>query len=215
MGPRQRTNQTQPVRAALYRQTPSARNIWWAALTATALAAFLVVSHSGAGHDPPDRMAAMLFVAAAVATAAVASQVGARAGSPRLTGLLLGAGAGVLFGTVAGVTKLAVTVLTAEGPVELLLDWPLWTLAALGGCGLAVNQRAYKSAPLPYSMPVLNIISPLVAIAYGFYVFGEQPADEPWAVLVQLAALATMSVGVLALTRASSSAPSAPALDRT
>lgn len=204
-----------PVRAALYRQTPSARNIWWAALTATALAVFLVVSHPSAGHEAPDRVAAMLFVAVAVATAAVASRVGVRPGSPRLTGLLLGAGAGVLFGTVAGVTKLAVTVLAAEGAVGLLLDWPLWTLAALGGCGLAVNQRAYKSAPLPYSMPVLNIISPLVAIAYGFYIFGEQPADGPWALLVQLAALATMSVGVLALTRATSSAPSTPALDRT
>ena len=66
------------------------------------------------------------------------------------------------------------------------------TLVGLGVWGLALNQRTYQRAPLSVSMPVLNVVDVLVAIAFGYLVFGEVPAHGPMSLLVDGCGIALM-----------------------
>jgi hypothetical protein len=70
------------------------------------------------------------------------------------------------------------------------------TLAGLGVWGMALNQRTYQIAPLSISMPVLNVVDVLVAIAFGYLVFGEIPAHQPKSLLVEGCGVALMGTGL-------------------
>jgi hypothetical protein len=59
-----------------------------------------------------------------------------------------------------------------------------------------VNQRAYRVGALSASMPILNIVDVLVALAFGVVVFREIPAHSLTAVPVELAALACAALGL-------------------
>ncbi len=192
-----------PVQAALDRQRPTWCSVGWAALTALALAVFVVVSHPSTGAGELEQADAALLVAGGVVLAALASWQAAsavRAARRVRAGLLLGAAGGVLFGLIAGVLKVAV--LSAErGVTGLLCGWALWVLVALSVWGFALNQRAYQAAPLAVSLPVLTVLELLAAIAFGFYVFGERPADQPAAVALEITALLLMGLGIVQLCR--------------
>lgn len=193
-----------PVRAALDRRAPTGRSLAWAALTALALAVFIVVSHPSVGSGAPKHADAGLLVLSGVVLAGGASwraAVELRAGRRVPAGLLLGAAGGVLFGLVAGVLKLTVLALAAQGMAALLSGWQLWVLLALSGWGFALNQRAYQAAPLAVSLPVLTMLELLAAMAFGFYVFGEKPADQPVSVAIEVAALLLVALGVVQLCR--------------
>jgi hypothetical protein len=91
----------------------------------------------------------------------------------------------VLYGLVGGSLKATVHVATT-GPLAVVSRWPLWALIVTGVWALVVNQRAYTHAPLDVSLPVLTVTNPIVAVAFGAYVFGEKPSDTPVSVIVQL-----------------------------
>lgn len=193
-----------PVRAALDRRAPTVRSLAWAALTALALAAFIVVSHPSVESGAPQHADAGLLVLGGVVLAGGASwraSVELRAGRRVPAGLLLGAAGGVLFGLVAGVLKLTALALAAQGTAGLLSGWQLWVLLALSAWGFALNQRAYQAAPLAVSLPVLTMLELLAALAFGFYVFGEKPADQPVSVAIEGAALLLVALGVVQLCR--------------
>lgn len=198
-----------PVRAALDRRAPSRLSLLWAAVTASGLALFLVAVAPTAGPPRPDAGAGALLVGLGAAVAGIAAAAGAGTRSGRWRGLLWGFAAGILFGLTAGTLKMTTAVAVAGGAGSVAGSWPVYALVVLGGCGLAVNQCAYRAAPLAVSMPVLNIVSPLAAIGFGAAVFGQRPADHPVAVVLQLAGLVVMAVGVTALTRHVSATPAA------
>lgn len=190
-----------PVRAALERRAPGRLTMLWAVVTAAGLALFLVAVAPSPGVQRPDGGRGVLYVCVAAAVAAVATYGGTRVLSRRVRGLLWGSAAGILFGLTAGTVKMATATATSGGIGGIAGTWPPYALLVLGVSGLAVTQCAYRSAPLPVSMPLLNVLSPLVGIGFGAYVFGELPDARPVAVVLQLVALAVTAVGVTVLSR--------------
>ncbi len=189
-----------PVRAALERRKPAAREVGMVALTAAGLSLFLVSGHS-TSHDAPPRAATAAVVTAigAIATLGVISLFRGRS---RLTRAhAYGAAAGLLFGVTAGLVKLATTMsASAHGWVghlwSLLTAWPGWMVVVIGLWGVSLNQRAYRCGPLSASMPILNIVDVVVAILFGIVVFHERPASDVLALVGQLGGLAIILVGL-------------------
>ena len=179
-----------PVRAALERRRPSAGELVAAAVTSAGLAVFLVAAQPSAG-SAADIRAAVLLVAAGAVIAAVIASAGFRVQTGHARGVLIGCAGGVVGGLVAGTLKLAVT--TQTGVVVWLV---LPTLVVLGCWGVVLNQQAYRSAPLAVSMPIVNIVGPIVAIAMGYAVFGEVPNHRPAELAVEVIGLILVGAGL-------------------
>jgi hypothetical protein len=119
---------------------------------------------------------APIFVAGA-AGLSLLLLVAARYASPdRRRGFLLAAAAGLLFGLVAGLVKLVLS-LTTQGWHQVVWSWPLWALVLIGVSAVLTNQRAYQATLMSVTTPVLNIAQVLVAISFGVVIFGEDPGS--------------------------------------
>jgi hypothetical protein len=196
-----------PVRAALDRKLPSVSDMTWVVVTVSGIALFVVSSNPTSANRRPVALHGLGVVVVGVLAITALSRTGSRATSARGRGLLLGGAAGVLFGLTAGTLKLVVLG-TASRSTELVC---LVTLAGLGVWGLALNQRTYQIAPLSISMPVLNVVDVLVAIAFGYLVFGEVPAHQPTSLVVEGCGIALMGTGLRQLmAHAGQRAPAAP-----
>lgn len=190
-----------PVRAALARRLPSLSELATVTLTAVGLASFLVAAQPTVGHAPTTTWVSVALTAVGTVVAVTATWRAGRCDGERAA-LWFGVASGVLFGLVAGLVKVTTT-LAASGqhPWGFLTLWTTWAVLAAGLSGVAVNQRAYRVARLSASMPVLNIVDVLVALAFGIVVFGETPAHSPLAVAGQLVGFACVAVGLRRLSR--------------
>lgn len=184
-------------RAILEHRLPPRRVAFWAAVTAVGLAVFLVETGPGSGTDTPHGPGSFYVLAAGAAVAGLCWRLSERS-APATTGLLLGGAAGVIFGMIAGTLKAAAG---AGSLGDLVTSWPLYVLLVLGACGFLTNQTAYRRAPLTSSVPVLNVVNPLVALLYGAAAFHERPASDVLAVTGQALSLVAVLVGVFFLAR--------------
>ena len=193
-------------RAALDRSPPTRTVVLWSGVTAGGLAVFLAAAGSTTGADQPQGRAALVVL---VVGAAVAATCWRRsyAAAPATAGLLLGTAAGVVFGLIAGTLK---AVAGAPGLGDAVTSWPLYLLLVLGTSGFLLNQQAYRRAPLTSSVPVLNVLNPVVALVYGAVAFRERPASGALALTVEALSLAAVLTGVFLLARDGERAP-APA----
>jgi len=114
------------------------------------------------------------------------------------TGLLLGIAGGVVFGLIGGTLKATAG---SDGVVDARSSWPLYVLGVLGVAGFLTNQTAYRRAPLTSSVPVLNVVNPLVALLYGALAFHERPAHGAAALSAEAIGLLTVLAGVFFLAR--------------
>jgi hypothetical protein len=188
-------------RSVLDKTLPPAREVGWASMTACGLTLFVISANPDirpAGHES---RTGLILVGIGAAVAAALSYAARRQRGDNARGLLLGCSAGVLFGMVAGVLKLVANSFVDDGPRAVLTTWPLWGLIVIGVCGVVLNQHAFQGSPLSVSMPVLNVVDVLVAVGFGYAVFGEVPAHQPVALLAEAAALVMMAVGIRQLTR--------------
>jgi hypothetical protein len=190
-----------PVRAAISGRAPSRRELVAVSVTALGLAVFLVASNPTAGEvaDLGVRPVSLVVGGVVVASAAAFSaRVGTR---PVRAAFLLGVTSGVLFGLVAGLIKLSLQVFAEDGAARLLETWPLWALVVVGAAGVVTNQVAYRLARLSASMPVLNIVDGLVALAFGLLVFQEVPRHSPLLVGIEVMALVGVTLGLVLVAR--------------
>ncbi|MGZ4495258.1 MAG: DMT family transporter [Nocardioides sp.] len=193
-----------PVRAALERRLPSLSELGTVAMTAAGLALFLVFVRPDASRPPSSAAALALLVLGSLSAVAAAAWAGRGSGRVQATGY--GFASGVLFGLTAGLVKLAGALAPPShglvGHVAALASsWPTWTVPVVGLAGVALNQRAYRAAPLSASMPLLNIVDVVVAIAFGVVAFGETPAHSAPALAGQAAALVLIAIGLRRLGR--------------
>jgi drug/metabolite transporter (DMT)-like permease len=190
-----------PVRAAISRRLPSRQEVLAVTLTAIGLAVFLVASDPTAGDRTGLGAAPVTLTLLGVAVA-VGAALSARLGrEARHTAFFLGVASGVLFGLVAGLLKLTLQQLADGGVVRMLTVWPTWALVVVGAGGVLGNQMAYRAARLSASMPVLNIVDGLVALAFGYLVFDEVPRHSPLYLAVEIVALACVGAGLWLLAR--------------
>jgi hypothetical protein len=185
------------LRSALARRRPAGRELRAVALVATGLAAVVVLaqpSHgmAAAGTDGQG----LLLTATGLVAAAAIGRWGQRLSRPVARGLVLGSASGVLFGMAAALLKAVSGVVAADGVLGALTSWSVWVWIAAGVCGTAINQRAYQVAPLSASMPMINVVGSLVALALGIAMFGEIPAHDPLALLGQAAGLGAVGYGL-------------------
>lgn len=193
------------VRSALDRRLPSRSELAWSAFTWGGLALFIAVVRSSPPH-PPSMADAAWFVSAGVGVVAIALLAANTTRSAQRRGLLLGSAAGILFGLVAGLIKVALGQ-AASGVVHLFAHWSLWLMLALGAWALILNQRAYQATRLSVSMPVLNIVDVMVAIGFGFVVFSERLFSSPFTLGAEIVGLLAIGIGVRQLAAAAEVAP--------
>lgn len=190
-----------PARAAISRRLPSARELRAVSLTALGLAAFLVASSPTAGVHAHIGVRPVLLTGAGAASALGAGLVARLSVRPVRRAFFLGVASGVLFGMVAGLLKLALQEFADGGVSRALTIWPTWVMVVAGAAGVLTNQLAYRLARLSASMPVLNIVDGLVALAFGYLVFEEVPRASPVFLLIEVGALACVGAGLWLVAR--------------
>jgi hypothetical protein len=193
-------------RDALDRRWPSRRTLTWGAVTAAGLAVFLAATGSSESSDFPDDLGAALVISAGLLGAAVTWRLAGQ--RPTRAGLLLGTSGGIVFGLMAGSLK-ATTGAWAHH--EVFTTWPLYAAITIGLTGFLLNQHLYHRSRLPDSIPMLNLVNPLVALTFGVVVFDERPRSSPLAVLVECSGLAAVLLGIFFLGRSEGHAQDAAA----
>jgi hypothetical protein len=103
-----------------------------------------------------------------------------------------------VFGLMAGAIK---STTSAWSVGELFTSWPLYAMINIGLTGFVLNQYIYNRTRLPESLPMLNLVNPLVALSFGVFVFAELPSGSPLSVALEGLGLAAVLVGIFALGR--------------
>lgn len=188
-----------PIAAALHGRRPrAAEQAAAGAVTAALIGLVLLVPEPTAPpHLTAPEAAGLLLGAAALVL--LGMPVAARV-RPALRSGLLGAGAGVLFGAMA--TLVRVAVLEGAGRPWLLLVAPLPALAAI-----AMLQAAYATGHFPVAFAAVQIADPVTAVACGALLLGEPLPQGPAAALAAVVVAAVAAAGVAVLARSSPLTP--------
>lgn len=184
-------------RSALDRQQPTRGTLAGAAATTLGLVLTAAQTGTAPSSTAVDGAAAVLLLCLG-GVAVTASLALARTGPAARSAVLLGAGAGVVFGLIAGMLKVT-TSIAAAGLPALLGSWQLYVLAALGACGLVLNQRAYRAFALTHSLPALNAVNPLVALVFGYLVLGERPAHSVSSLAAEIIGMILVIAGIISV----------------
>jgi drug/metabolite transporter (DMT)-like permease len=164
------------------------------------LALFLTAaSPSGEGREPSNL--GWVLTIAGVAAVGVTCQLVARSTRHSLKATLLGVGAGTLFGLLAALLKSTTDLLANHGVGGALSSWQPYTLAVASLLGELFAQSAYQAGPLPESLPIMDTLEPVVAVAIAVGAFGEHIGHRPLALIAEAAGVALAVAGVVALDR--------------
>lgn len=183
-------------RDLLDRRRPPRRTVTWGVITAVGLGLFLTAAGPTGGSDLPDGQAAALLIG--LGTVGVLVALRASRQFPLHAGLLLGTAGGIVFGLMAGAIKSATS---AWRVGELLTSWPVYAMLAIGLTGFLLNQHIYNWTRLPESLPMLNLVNPLVALVFGVVVFAERPSGSLPSLALEVVGLTVVLAGVFALGR--------------
>lgn len=113
---------------------------------------------------------------------------------------LLAAAAGILFGLQDALTQRTMDDVS-HGLVAVLSSWQPYAVLSVAIVGIALNQNAFKLAPLPASLPALTIAEPLCGIALGVGLFAQHIRVGVLFVAIELLSLGLMVVGVIFVAR--------------
>jgi lysylphosphatidylglycerol synthetase-like protein (DUF2156 family) len=167
-------------------------------LSAAGLAVFLVTVGDTTGARKADTAAVVALLLVGAVTAAVTWLAAARR-PPAASGLLLGICGGLVFGLIAGVLKAATA--NSSAGIPFLANWAVYAVVPLGVAGFLTNQRAYHVAPLTKSLPVLNLLNPVVAVIFGVVAFSERAHASVPAQVLGLVGLVAALLGIFLLAR--------------
>jgi hypothetical protein len=122
---------------------------------------------------------------------------------------LLGIAVGIVYAASASLIKTCSDV-AGGGVIALLTSWQLYTLIAVGTCGLVLNQLAFQAGPLTASLPAITVIDPLLSIAIGVWIFDERIRQTLAAVPVEVLCLVTFGAAAMALSKAAARQAASP-----
>lgn len=183
-----------PIRAAVEHKRPTSSELHAVTVTAAGLALFVASTNPSPSSATPAAAILAAFLAGSLVLVALAVRASRRTPDPKRQAAWLGAAAGLMFGVTAGLLKTVGNAVAAGSPTALAVALPC--LVGAGLIGTALNQRAYQIAPLAFSMPVVNVVDILVAVAFGVVVYGEQPAYSLPLVVLQAVGLGVTAVGL-------------------
>jgi drug/metabolite transporter (DMT)-like permease len=159
---------------------------------------FVFAASPGNGNADPGGLDWLASLAPVGVIAGLAVVIGATLRGPRRA-MLLGAAAGLSFGTLSVLTK-TVTYLLSHDLASAFRTWQVYATIAVGIAALIVSQSAYQAGPLAYSMPFVGVLEPLVAVIIGDTVLGEQVRISQGLFALELLAAALACLGIVLLT---------------
>ncbi|MFC0542349.1 DMT family transporter [Kutzneria chonburiensis] len=180
----------------VFRRAVAGRD-WWAVLAmAVGLAVFSYCLQPSGGK--PLRaplwtwivgLAASFVVMAALTVAGRRTKGGRRAA-------LLGLATGVGFGT----TAVLVAAVGAAGVGAMFVTWQTYAVVVIGPTSFFLLQHTLQAGELVASQPGMTLSNPLVAMAWGFTVFGEHARGGGW-MAGEIVGAALIALGTLTLVR--------------
>lgn len=201
-----------PLSARLHRRRVTPAQWLWATVTVVGLALFLLLSGGGSGHSRPDLNASRSGIVIAAATLAVMSGTGIAAASwrgPRAKAALYGVASGTAAGLAAAALKASTGLLGDPHFGVVRSPYPYLALA-LATVAFVLSQAAYRSGPLPASVPALTLADPVASIAVGIGLFAERLRGGPVTTLLEGLVLVATFTAVVALARAEQAPPDHP-----
>jgi drug/metabolite transporter (DMT)-like permease len=118
--------------------------------------------------------------------------------SPARRAALLGVATGISWGFLAAVIK-ELSTRTSHGVAGIFSAWSLYVLVVVGAVSMILASNALQAGPLPASQPGFTIVDPLVASLLGIFIFKDHLQLHPVDLGVEIAALALLAGGVIAL----------------
>ncbi|GAB2922134.1 DMT family transporter [Rhodococcus aerolatus] len=190
-----------PLSARLSHRRVTRTEWTWAVLLTAAIAVFVVVGDPRPGHQRPTGPA-WAAVAAAATVVVVGCVLGARRARPgRDRAVLLAVPTAVLFALVAVLTTVSVHRLGRGGLTELLSSPAPYALVVVAALGTVLQQSAFHAGALQTSVPTMIVLEPVVAVALGLVVLGEELRVGGTGVVTIAVAVVVMVVSTVALAR--------------
>jgi hypothetical protein len=183
---------------------------WGAAVVLTvALAVFVVAGNpqAGSAHGSVDDWVIAIAILAPITGACVIGA--ATSGGPRKAALLA-ISVGILYGTMAVLTK-GVVDLLGQGIEPLLTSPETYALIGVGVVGTILQQSAFSAGALQASLPTMTVLEPAVAILLGIALLGEHIDTDGFGWVLIGLAVACMIAGAVSLARSSARAEAAAA----
>lgn len=181
------------------RRIPTNELLWAFALT-VAVAVLVILGNPEAGDPQPPLERWIPVMSLGVVVLISLERYGQRQ-IRNEKALWLGVVTGGIYGYVAVLSKATVDIVTHEGILALLTAWESYTLLAGAIIGTVVQQHAFNAGALKNSLPAMTIVEPIVAFTLGYAVLGEQFRVSGLNWLYMAAALGTMVIATIALSR--------------
>jgi hypothetical protein len=162
--------------------------------------ALLLFCHVPAGGDPgaTSGVAWLVGTAVVLVVLAVLTVLG-RAGRGRRRALWFGLATGVTYGYNAALLA-GLAPAYGQGLLGVLTAWQTYGVLVGGTVSFVFLQQALQAGDLIWAQPGITLANPLVAITWGFVVFGERAALDVWT-LGALAGAAGIVAGTVVLSR--------------
>lgn len=159
---------------------------------------FLLIASPTSGIQEPSGLAWIVSLVPVGGIAAAAVALGSTQRGPRRA-IFLGAAAGLSFGVLSVLTKALTHLLSRDLP-EAFLSWQFYVAVGVGIAALIVSQSAYQAGPLAYSMPLVGLLEPVVAVVIGDTVLGEQVRLSGRTAILEVLAAGVACLGIVLLT---------------
>jgi drug/metabolite transporter (DMT)-like permease len=176
-----------------------------AVLTMVGVAGFVIAANPQEG----ERVEEVVPWAVPIAVLAAALLLG-RMLAPRLVperrAVLLGALAGVSFGTADAIIKVISDVIDVHGVGHLPTHWGLYAWLVVSPTAFLMQQSAFHVGHMGAGLPAQSSVQPCTAAFLGAVMFGEE-LRAGWAIPFELVFAVAMLVGVVALSRSPLIAP--------
>jgi drug/metabolite transporter (DMT)-like permease len=184
----------------LHRQLPAVG--WYgvgAVVLGLALALGAAAPSGSTTQAPMDRWTPALAVCVGLIAATVV--IAARSKSSLVRAATLGTAAAIGNALTAALLKSATGTFSDHGPKAFLTTWQTYGFAITGIAAVLLLENALQAGSLAASQPALTIGDATISLLLGITLFGET-IRLGWFVIPELAGVAMITGGVLALTRA-------------
>ncbi|NMO90930.1 DMT family transporter [Actinomycetospora sp. TBRC 11914] len=168
------------VLSAVLLHTPMGRRAWTAIAVMALGLALLLFCLVPSGGDPAATSGPAWFVGSAIVVAVlVVLALLGRGGRGRRRALWFGLGAGVTYGYNAALLA-GLGPAYAHGVLAVLTTWQTYGVLIGGIVSFVFLQQALQAHDLLWAQPGITLANPLVAMTWGFAVFGDRAPLDAW-----------------------------------
>lgn len=187
-----------PLGAKITDQRISRRDVLAAVAVTAGLAIFLVVGNPEGGRNNAPFDQWLVAIAPIVVLSAILLGLGWRA-SPGVKAALLGTAAGLCFGLSAALTKATVDQLLDHGVFEVLFDWHLYGLLAVGYAAMRLSEISLQTGVLAPAIATFSIVDVMTSVVLGVTLLREDLRHDLVGIVLIVFSLGVMFAGLVVL----------------